>query len=82
MSKLDSTPRYARITFKAEGKTQKWEGMITRKGSLLMGTRSEDDPKAVGGIILHQFYADVVDVVRVERMEPRYESWVKWEGWQ
>jgi hypothetical protein len=81
--KLDSSPRYVRVTYRDGAKRRQWTGNVRRDGDVLRGERRDDTPGGQpGDITLHLLFAFVTDVVRIDRLDPVYEEWVKLEGWQ
>lgn len=86
--KLDSSPRYVRVTFRDnDGKRRQWTGHVRLDGELLRGEYRTDDlsvPHVEGQFPyrLHLLIVPVERVVKVERQDPVYEEWVKLDGWQ
>lgn len=73
MPYLDTTPRFARVTYRdANGKVARWIGMVTLVDGKVRSQRRDD---VKGGISLNLFFADLSDVIKVERQNPVYETW-------
>ncbi len=74
---LDATPRWRRITYRAPGGRQSFEGRVTFDGKVIRGEAKQDvGPADETNYALHLLYADPADVVKVEGQSPRYATWV------
>jgi hypothetical protein len=73
VKQLDSTPRYAKITYRnADGKRATFIGMATSDGQFVRSQRREG--ARCDDITLHVLVAAVADVLKVQ-FEDRYGDW-------